>query len=63
MLVATIAAVTIGFTGCGEDTKSKPAQKSDPVGEQKLVGQGKEKNNKDMKGRTMPAPPPVEPIK
>jgi len=53
---AFLAALLVGFSlslGCGDPNSSKPAINAAPVGVQSTPKQ---------KGRTMPAPPPVEKI-
>jgi len=64
MLVVAIAVLAVGTVGCKDSKSSAPAQNAQPVGEQTVnPDKAKTKDAKDLKGRTMPAPPPIEPIK
>jgi len=49
----------VAFTGC-DNKKATPAQNAQPQGDQQSYS--KDQNNMKVKGRKMPAPPPIEPV-
>jgi hypothetical protein len=56
--LAMLPLALLALTAC-DNKKAAPAQNAQPQGEQESFS--KDKENKKVKGRSMPKPPPIEP--
>jgi PBP1b-binding outer membrane lipoprotein LpoB len=62
-LVAAAAIVAVVLAGCNDPKSKTPAQNAQPAGEQTIVGKDQNDPKGKGKARSMPKPPPIEPVK